>query len=478
MDEHPAPARTGAAPAGPGRRRATVGALLVGCLVLLGSVDAGRTVDASTATAGPGPTAGAPATAGGSEVPPAVPPGLPAGIEDLSPYVKQASCNPVDQPGAVALGRLLQTTYPGTSYSISRGCGVDGIASEHYEGRAVDWFVSIRDPAQAARADAVLGWLFATDAAGHRFANARRLGVMYVIWDDRIWGAYATEAGWRPYNGCATRPDPAWDTTCHRDHIHVSLSWAGARGRTSFWTGQVAATDYGPCRPADLNWAPAYRASGAGRPDPCPGYPALSAPAGSPAALSALVRFGGADLGPGSAGPAVRAVQQGLGLGLDSQYGPVTAAAVSRFQAGHRLPATGRMDADTWRAMIAAGAAAPGPGPATPPGLPSSSPSSSPSSGPSAGPSSGPAPSPSGTASPAPPVPGPYAVLRFGARGAAVLALQRAIGVTPVSGWFGPRTWAAVAALQRAHGLPVTGAVDPATWRLLTSADHLATISR
>ena len=75
-------------------------------------------------------------------------------------------------------------------------------------------------------------------------------------------------------------------------------------------------------------------------------------------------------------------------------------------------------------------------------------------------------------------MPGPYAVLRFGARGAAVLALQRAIGVTPVSGWFGPRTWAAVAALQRAHGLPVTGAVDPATWRLLTSADHLATISR
>ncbi len=458
----------------PARRRVTAGALLVACLALLGSVDAARTVEASTATAGPLPgvnAAGANASGAnasganasgvgnGAEPTPAVPAGLPTGIEDLAPYVKQSSCNPVDQPGAVLLGRLLQTTYPGTSYSIGRACGADGFASEHYEGRAVDWFVSVRDPAQAARAQAVLGWLLADDAAGHHDANARRLGVMYVIWDDRIWGAYSPDAGWRPYHGCATRPDRAWDTTCHRDHIHLSLSWAGARGRTSFWTGQVAPTDYGPCRPADLNWAPAYRAP---RMEPCPSHPTLSAPADSPAALAALVRFGGADLGTGSSGPAVRAVQQGLGLGVDSWYGPVTAAAVTTFQTGHRLPATGRTDAETWRALIAASTAGParvpsGPGPSVPPAP-----------GPAPGPTAGPTPGTSAG-------PGVGAALRFGARGPAVLALQQAIGVSPASGWFGPRTWAAVAAVQRAHGLPVTGVVDRATWQAVSGPGRSAT---
>jgi peptidoglycan hydrolase-like protein with peptidoglycan-binding domain len=65
--------------------------------------------------------------------------------------------------------------------------------------------------------------------------------------------------------------------------------------------------------------------------------------------------------------------------------------------------------------------------------------------------------------------------LRFGARGPAVVALQRAIGVNPPSGWFGPRTWAAVAAAQRGHGLPVTGVVDEATARMLAAADRPAT---
>src|SRR5438270_170493 len=48
--------------------------------------------------------------------------------------------------------------------------------------------------------------------------------------DRHIWGAYLADQGWRPYEGVSP----------HTDHIHISFSWAGALGQTSFWTGQVA----------------------------------------------------------------------------------------------------------------------------------------------------------------------------------------------------------------------------------------------
>ena len=86
----------------------------------------------------------------------------------LSPYLPQVSCNPVAMPGAVALGDLLRATYPGTSYGIARACGTDGMASEHYEGRAVDWFISRARPGRRGAGGAVLSWLLATDAGGSR----------------------------------------------------------------------------------------------------------------------------------------------------------------------------------------------------------------------------------------------------------------------------------------------------------------------
>ena len=88
--------------------------------------------------------------------------------------------------------------------------------------------------------------LLAGDAAGHPYANARRLGIMYIIWNNQIWGSYRAGEGWRAYGQCAAHPEPGYDASCHRDHIHFSLSWAGAQGRTSFWTRSVAAPDYGP----------------------------------------------------------------------------------------------------------------------------------------------------------------------------------------------------------------------------------------
>src|SRR3954466_14825898 len=209
--------------------------------------------------------------------PPAAPTGLPSALEGLARYVPANSCDPTAKPGAKKLGDLLVATYPTTTYGISRTCGTDPLpTSEHYDGRAVDWMTSVRVTAGKARADAVIAWLLARDAAGNQYANARRLGIMYLIWNNRIWGSYRATDGWRPYSTCASHPEQSYDTTCHRDHIHFSFSWEGAMGRTSFWSTGPAARGYGPCWVADLTWAAPYRAV---RPTPCPSYPKVGAPA-------------------------------------------------------------------------------------------------------------------------------------------------------------------------------------------------------
>jgi hypothetical protein len=89
--------------------------------------------------------------------------------------------------------------------------------------------VNITNANEKAAAQSFIGALMATDSAGNKHALARRMGIMYVIWDRQIWSAYRASEGWRPYSGASA----------HRDHVHISLSWAGANGRTSFWSGTV-----------------------------------------------------------------------------------------------------------------------------------------------------------------------------------------------------------------------------------------------
>lgn len=280
---------------------------------------------------------------------PATPRGLPAAIEPLAPYVEQAACDPVPRAGTLALAHLLTRTYRGTTFATTYACGTDGTRSEHYDGRAIDWMVSIADPAQHADALAVLRWLLATDAAGNRFAMARRLGVMYVIYDNRMWGAW--DGRWEPYNGCARLKSHAYDNSCHRTHMHISLSWNGAMGRTSFWTKGTARTDYGPCRPRDLNWAPRYRVA---NPRPCPAFPAVTASRGASALRAALVRFSGAAIRRGWTGPSVLAVQQALHVRQSGVYDHRTAAAVRAFQLRRLALPTGIVTASTWRLLLAA----------------------------------------------------------------------------------------------------------------------------
>lgn len=290
---------------------------------------------------------GAPPTRAEAATPPKVPGGLPSGIEDLTAYVRANSCTPTARPGTAKLGRLLTATYPGTSWGGGRACGALP-NSEHHDGRAVDWMNNIRNKKQKAQADAVIKWLFATDAKGNAYANARRLGVMYVIWNGKIWGAYAADQGWRPYSSCAKHPEKSWDNTCHRNHMHISLSWAGAMGRTSFWSKKVAAPDYGRCRAKGMNWAYGYKAP---NPKPCRDYPVVKPPKGASATLKTIVNYSGRSMGRGAQNAGVKAVQKAIGVSPTGFYGPVTVSTMKTWQRKHGLPATGKLNQATWRAL-------------------------------------------------------------------------------------------------------------------------------
>ena len=274
---------------------------------------------------------------------------VPPDIEELAPYVRANSCTPEARPGTAALGKLLVKTYPGTSFGGARSCPATA-DSEHHEGRAVDWMNSVRNAKQKKQAEAVLDWLFAVDEQGRPYANARRLGVMYVIWDNHIWGAYRTGDGWREYNGCEAKKKQArsLDSACHRNHIHISLTWAGAMGRTSYWTGAVAPQDYGRCRPADMSWAYGYKAP---NPVPCPDVGQVKAPKGASKTLKTIVTYSGRSMKLGSSYAAVKPVQKAIGAKQTGTYSAATVKKMKSWQRDHDLEATGKLNYATWRAL-------------------------------------------------------------------------------------------------------------------------------
>jgi hypothetical protein len=150
-------------------------------------------------------------------------------IEGYARYEGQSTCDPTPKPGTVAIRNLLLSRYPQTqSFGIGRGCEVGG-KSEHKEGRAFDWGVNVNNPAQRAAAEDFIAKLLATDSYGHKHALVRRMGIMYIIWNQQIWASYKHDAGWQPYSGDSP----------HTDHVHISLSWAGARAETSYYSGKV-----------------------------------------------------------------------------------------------------------------------------------------------------------------------------------------------------------------------------------------------
>ncbi len=259
-------------------------------------------------------------------VPDPVPP-TPLGVaEGFTPYLPQVSCDPVAKPGTLALRSLLMATYGGRDLGITRGCEI-GALSEHKEGRAWDWGLSAAVPAEKALAQQFLTWLMAPGPNGMAASNARRLGVMYVIWNGKIWSAYRASEGWRSYSGGES----------HAGHIHISLAWNGAMKRTSWWTGTTGRIDYGPCVAVEGDPAPIWSAP---RDTACP------------APISALSLTGTPLLAPESSGAYVVQLQRLLKVTpVTGFFGPITASAVTKLQTARGLPVTGTTTPATWAAV-------------------------------------------------------------------------------------------------------------------------------
>jgi hypothetical protein len=85
--------------------------------------------------------------------------------------------------------------------------------SAHYDGRAIDIFVR---PISAQNKER--GWAIAQ----YLVAQADRLDVQTVIFDDRIWRAGSrSDDGWRDYDPPRSSGDRA--ILEHRDHVHVDV---------------------------------------------------------------------------------------------------------------------------------------------------------------------------------------------------------------------------------------------------------------
>jgi len=242
-------------------------------------------------------------------------------LDPLAGYQPQLACADRALPGVRKLRKLTLATYGrgGTSPARPRSCATGGV-SEHKEGRAWDWMVDVKVKKDRKAAADFLAWVTAKNGR-----MAARLGIMYVIYNHRIWSSYSP--GWRDYSGY----DP------HTSHVHISLSWNGARADTSFWTGRTWPLDYGTCQV--FAGQPAIAPTNKARTTPCP------SPVPSPRTSKRPMVW------LGSTGNAVGQAQELLGLTVTRTFDRTTRDAVLGYQKTHDLPRTGAVDDPTWASL-------------------------------------------------------------------------------------------------------------------------------
>lgn len=127
-------------------------------------------------------------------------------------YQGANKCTGGPQPGARGMMAWFLAKYKakgGLNTGIYNCRSVRGgrTTSLHGEGRAVD--LGIR-PLRAK---------YGTALADALRKNSKELGIQCIIWNRKIWSGSYPHAGWRPYKGQAN----------HYDHLHVELTWAGAK---------------------------------------------------------------------------------------------------------------------------------------------------------------------------------------------------------------------------------------------------------
>ena len=190
-------------------------------------------------------------------------PVFPRAIDAYPRYETESGCDPVAKPGALEVQRIIRATW-GSSLGMNTPRACSSANSGHEEGRAIDWMTNVRIPSQKVQADDLIAWLLATDSHGNQHAMARRLGISYLIWDSRKFYLFDTGDGWTEYSNCLTvRTGAGDDNTCHRNHVHISMSWAGALAQTSWYTAQGQSRS--PCpEPASAGAPPTLPTRGLG----------------------------------------------------------------------------------------------------------------------------------------------------------------------------------------------------------------------
>ena len=378
----------------------------------------------SSAQAAPGSARTTPTPAFAPLAPPVAFPAHPRGlprqthwgktVDDPAGYQPQQACVATPSRGIVKLRALALKTYGrgGSSPATPRAC-TSGGTSEHKDGRAWDWMLNVHNAADKRVAANFLAWVTGPGPSGERGEMARRLGIMYVIYNHKSWASY--RGTWERYTGS----DP------HTSHIHISLSWNGARAHTSFWTGRTWATDYGTC--VIFRGQPAQAPTGIVRTEPC----------NSPVMAPRLSRL--PLLWMGSTGSNVSKAQRLLGQPVTGTFDASFRAEVLRYQGANDLPRTGTVDKPTWASLV---------------------------------PSSRRMTAPSWTRREAIQWGRSNAtdtVLRRGSTGRAVYALQVALGVPDSvrNGLLGRRTAAEVKAFKADHGLARNAVVNAAVWQAL-----------
>ena len=157
-------------------------------------------------------------------------------VEDYASYQPQKKCRDKARPGTRELAGWIDQKFDGGSAVASmRACGSGGV-SEHKAGRAIDWAMDATKKKHRREVRRFLGKIFATDDDDEKHALARRMGVMYVIWNDHMYASYDDHFAKEDYlsSSCSSRKKCS-KTLRHRDHVHISLSRPGGRGDTSWY---------------------------------------------------------------------------------------------------------------------------------------------------------------------------------------------------------------------------------------------------
>ena len=156
-------------------------------------------------------------------------------VEDYASYQPQEGCVDSARRGTKELATWIDARYDGGPALASvRACDSGGV-SEHKAGRAIDWMMDAGDDDQRREVRRFLDKVFATDRGDNAHALARRMGIMYVIWKDHVYASYDRfEREDYLHAGCTSRKKCSV-TLRHRDHVHLSLSRRGGRGKTSWY---------------------------------------------------------------------------------------------------------------------------------------------------------------------------------------------------------------------------------------------------